>query len=121
MRKLPNSIRTYANRIRAHWQRATASIMEVARLCAEANNRLSAAQKKQLVKVLPFSGPTFSKLAQIGDDRRLHSNRLQKLLPPSYSIIYSVGQLEDGELKAAIKNSPNGFKGRSTVRIQSSP
>jgi hypothetical protein len=104
MRKLPTSIRTYANRIRAHWQRATASIMEVARLCAEANNRLSAAQKKQLVKVLPFSGPTFSKLAQIGDDRRRHSNRLQKLLPPSYSIIYSVGQLEDGELKAAIKD-----------------
>ena len=104
MRKLPTSIRTYANRIRAHWQRATASIMEVARLCAKANNRVSAAEKKQLVKVLPFSGPTFSKLAQIGDDRRLHSNRLQKLLPPSYSIIYSVGQLEDDELKAAIKD-----------------
>jgi hypothetical protein len=104
MAKLPTSVKSYADRIRAHWHRATASIMEVAHLCAEANNRLSAPNKKELVKVLPFSGPTFSKLAQIGGDRRLQSIRVRKLLPPSYSIIYSVGQLEDDELKAAVKD-----------------
>lgn len=103
MAKLPTSVKSYADRIRTHWHRAAASIMEVAHLCAEANNRLSAPNKKELVKVLPFSGPTFSKLAQIGNDRRLQSNRVQKLLPPSYSIIYSVGQLDDNELEAAIK------------------
>jgi hypothetical protein len=104
MGKFPTSVRTYADRIRTHWYRATASIMEVARLCAEANKRLSPAGKKELVNVLPFSGPTFSKLAQIGDDRRLQSSRVQKLLPPSYSIIYSVGQLEDDELQSAIRD-----------------
>jgi hypothetical protein len=103
MAKLPTSVKSYADRIRTHWHRAAASIMEVARLCADANNRLSAPNKKELVKVLPFSSPTFSKLAQIGDDPRLQTQRVQKLLPPSYSIIYSVGQLDDNELEAAIK------------------
>lgn len=103
MSKLPTSIRGYAERIREHWLNATASIMEVARLCAEANDRLSRPDKRQLLEAVPFSPPTFSKLAQIGTDRRLQSTRVQKLLPPNYSIIYSVAQLEDAEFKTAIK------------------
>jgi hypothetical protein len=103
MSKLPTSIRSYAERIQGHWHNATESILEVARLCAEANDRLSAPDKKQLLEALPFSSPTFSKLAQIGTDRRLQSTRVQKLLPPNYSIIYSVAQLEDADFKTAIK------------------
>ena len=103
MSKLPTSIRSYAERIQGHWRKATASIMEVARLCAEANDRLSPSDKKQLLEAIPFSPPTFSKLAQIGTDRRLQSMRVQKLLPPNYSIMYSVAQLEDADFKTAIK------------------
>ena len=99
----PTTIQSYADRIQDHWHRATKSIMEVALLCAEANNQLIPADKKKLLKLLPFTLPTFSKLAQIGNDPRLHSQKVQKLLPPSYSIMYSIHQLQDTELSAAIK------------------
>jgi hypothetical protein len=74
--------------------------MEVARLCAEANE-WRAPDKRQLLANPPFSAATFSKLAQIGADRRLQSPRFQKLLPPSYSTIYEVKQLGDEEFKIA--------------------
>jgi hypothetical protein len=100
---LPTSLRQLADRITAHWHKAYASIMEAARLCADANKNLDAGDKTLLISALPFDRSTFSKLAQIGADRRLQSAKVQKLLPPNYSIIYSVTQLEDNEFKAAIK------------------
>jgi hypothetical protein len=103
MPKPPTSVRSYADRIDAHWQKLTASIMAVARVCAEANEALTANQKKELFKLLPFGHPTFSKLAQIGKDKRLQTAKVQKLLPPSFSAIYEATQLEDEDLKAAIK------------------
>ena len=103
MSTLPTSIRRYVGRIKANWYKATESIMKVAQLCAEANDQLSAADKNKLLENLPFSGGTFSKLAQIGADQRLQSPRVKKLLPPSYSIIYDVKLLEDEDFKTAFK------------------
>ena len=76
--------------------------MAVAKLCADANKQLWPHEKKELIALLPFASPTFSKLAQIGADKRL-KGPIQKLLPPSYSIIYSVSQLKDNELDSAVK------------------
>jgi hypothetical protein len=99
----PASPEEYAECIQATWQEATESIMVVARLCAQANKQLGPDEKKRLLKLLPFSLPVFSKLAQIGGDDRLFQQDVQRLLPPNYSIIYSIGQLDDKELKAAIQ------------------
>jgi hypothetical protein len=71
-----------AELIRANWHKAVDSILEVARLCAQANERLDADQKKQLFKLLPFSHPVFSKLAQIGSDERLYEEDVRKRRQP---------------------------------------
>jgi hypothetical protein len=76
--------------------------MEVARLSAEASQRLTDAQKSELITKLPFGEATFSKLVQIGTDTRLHTKDVQRLLPPHYTTIYSVTLLEHHELKLAM-------------------
>jgi hypothetical protein len=94
----------YAERIEKQWQKAATSIIEVARLCSEANERLSGLHKKLLIKELPFGESTFSKLVQVGNDKRLRGSRVRALLPPSYSTIYEITLLNDKELNQAIKD-----------------
>src|SRR5262249_60222098 len=60
--------RSYAARIDNSWRHATDGMMEVARLCCEASQHLTASEKKQLIKRLPFKEATFSKFVQIGKD-----------------------------------------------------
>jgi hypothetical protein len=97
-------LKGYRQRIAENWRKATTSIVEVAKVCAEANNSLSPAEKKLLFEGLPFGQAVFSKLAAIGDDTRLHTPQMLKHLPPNYSIIYEVTHLEDKKLKAAVAN-----------------
>src|ERR1022692_2079063 len=102
-RSLPNkSIQAYANKIQSHWSRATKSIMEAAKLCAEANEVLSTTEKRALWKKLPFGESTFSKLATIGAHPRLNSAGVEKLLPPSLSTIHLATQLTEKQLDRAI-------------------
>src|SRR5262249_35680301 len=71
--------RSYAAHIVNNWRHAADGMMEVARLCCEASERLTASDKKQLIKRLPFKESTFSKFVQIGKDarlQRLHARRL---------------------------------------------
>lgn len=96
------AVSSYANRIGASWRQAVQDVMEVARLCAEASARLTAAQKSELMAHLPFRWATFSKLAQIGADTRLNAPEIQRLLPPHYTTMYAVTLLKDEELKQAI-------------------
>ena len=93
----------YATRIGDGWRRATQGVMDVARVCFEASERLTVSQKKELVQQLPFKEPTFSKLGRIGKDTRLHAPEVERLLPPHYSIVYLLTKLTDDELEAAVK------------------
>lgn len=92
------AVSSYGNRIGASWRRVVQDVMEVARLCAEASARLTAAQKSELMAHLPFRRATFSKLAQIGADSRLNAPEIQRLLPPHYTTMYAVTLLNDEEL-----------------------
>ena len=85
----------YVKHIQANWAKAADSILEVSRLCAEANRELSPQDKADLREVLQFSSAMFSKLAKIGADQRLQKPTMQKLLPPNYSIIYEVSRLDN--------------------------
>ena len=76
--------------------------MNIARLCAEANERLTIAQKRELIQALPFGDTAFSKFVQIGTDTRLHAPDIQRLLPPHYTTVYAVTLLTDHELSLAI-------------------
>jgi len=94
------SVATYVSAINGEWQRGVDAFMNAARLCAEADARLTTAQKRELIKALPFGDTAFSKFAQIGADARLLE--IQRLLPPHYTTVYAVTSLTDEELKRAI-------------------
>ena len=76
--------------------------MNIARLCAEANERLTIAQKTELIQAPPFGDTAFSKFVQIGTDTRRHAPDIQRLLPPHYTTVYAVTLLTDQELSLAI-------------------
>ena len=94
------SVATYVSAINGQWQRGVDAFMNAARLCAEANERLTTAQKSMLIQGLPFGQTAFSKFVQIGSDARLLD--IQRLLPPHYTTVYAVTLLTDEELKRAI-------------------
>ncbi len=99
---LSATVGRYRRRIEANWQKATGSVIEVAKACAEANKVLGTLQKRALIGQLPFGESVFSKLAAIGGDKRLHTQRMLKNLPPNYSIIYEITQLDNKQLNGAI-------------------
>jgi hypothetical protein len=78
-------------------------MMEVARLCSEASERLTVSAKKQLIGRLPFKEATFSKFVQIGKDARLQRLHARRLLPPHYTIAYPLTRLTDEQLETAAK------------------
>jgi hypothetical protein len=95
--------RSYAARIVNSWRHAADGMMEVARLCSEASERLAVSEKKQLIKRLPFKEPTFSKFVRIGKDARLQRLHARRLLPPHYTIAYPLTRLTDEQLQTAVK------------------
>jgi hypothetical protein len=95
--------RSYAARIVNSWRHAADGMMEVARLCSEASERLTVSEKKQLIGRLPFKEPTFSKFVQIGKDARLQRLHARRLLPPHYTIAYPLTRLTDEQLETAAK------------------
>ena len=92
----------YADKINASWRKTTESVLETARLCADANKDLKSKDRARLIKQLAFNAATFSKLVKIGSKYQLQSDPLKSLLPPSYSIVYEVAKLNEGDLQVAI-------------------
>jgi hypothetical protein len=68
-----SSVAIYVRDINQNWQRGVEAFMQVARVCAEANARLTAAEKSELIRSLPFGNTAFSKFVQIGSDTRLYA------------------------------------------------
>jgi hypothetical protein len=64
--ELSEKVKGYANAINDSWRKSTESVIETARLCAEADKKLKGADKNKLFIVLTFNKATFSKLAKIG-------------------------------------------------------
>jgi hypothetical protein len=96
------SVANYVSQIGQNWQRGVDAFMTIARLCAEASARLTITETGELLKQLPFGDSAFSKFVQIGNDRRLNTPELRRLLPPHYTITYAVTLLTDQELQDAI-------------------
>jgi len=99
--ELPEKIKVHANSINDSWHKSTDSVIGTARLCADADKKLKAADKSKLFPVLVFSKATFSKLAKIGSNEYLLSKDLRPSLPPSYSILYELAKLSEEHLKLA--------------------
>jgi len=92
----------YADKINVSWRKTTESVLETARLCADANKDLKSKDRARLIKQLAFNAATFSKLVKIGSKYQLQSDPLKSLLPPSYSIVYEVAKLNEGDLQVAV-------------------
>ena len=97
-----SSVAYYVRDINGNWRRCVEFFINVGRLCAEANARLTATEKSELMPSLPFGEATFSKFVRIGTDTRLHVPDVQRLLPAHYTTTYHISLLTDEELKQAI-------------------
>lgn len=101
--ELSEKVKEYAKSINASWRKSTDSVIETAKLCAEADKKLKPSEKTKLFDVLAFNKATFSKLAKIGGHSHLLSQDVRPSLPPSYTILYEVAKLSEEDLKLAIK------------------
>ena len=118
------SVAKYVSAINGEWRHGVDAFMNAARLCADANARLTVAQKLLLIESLPFGQTAFSKFVQIGSDTRLYAPKIQVLLPPHYTTLYAVTLLTDDELKEAIaekvliptQHGPNCRSGTANYR-----
>ena len=76
-------IEDFVSKITTCWYRSTKAIFDTATICAQADEQLNPAQKKKLLKRLPFGQSTFSQLVQISKERR--TPPIMRRLPPSMS------------------------------------
>lgn len=98
-----SKLEDYVARIRAGWQKITAQVLEVAAMCQEADKNLSRKDKASLRKALGISTTKFSMLVQIGDDPRLRKEEVKQLLPPNFSILYTLTRLNEAEFDTAVR------------------
>jgi hypothetical protein len=91
-----------ASRIMTCWHRTTEGILELARVCANADQQLAGPAKHALIAKLPFDRATFSKLVKIGNDPRLAT--IAPRLPQSFSTLYELSKFADVQFDAAIKS-----------------
>lgn len=103
----------YAPLIAECWHKTTDTILQVARLCTEASEKLSGRERAVLIRLLPFSASTFSKLAAIGKHPRFKEEGISLLAPPNYSTMYTITKLTDAQFDTAKKR---GLLGPSAKR-----
>ncbi|HEY8098089.1 MAG TPA: hypothetical protein VIE65_18670 [Methylobacter sp.] len=92
----------YAKDINLSWHKTTDSVLETARLCAEADKTLVSGEKSKLFKSLDFNKATFSKLVKIGSQQHLQAANVKRLLPPNYTVVYEIAKLSEQDVHAAI-------------------
>jgi len=95
-------IQIRAKAINASWHKTTDSVLETARLCAEAEQKFRPSEKNELLKVLDFNKATFSKLAKIGSQRHLQLTDVKQFLPPTYTVVYEIAKLSEQDVRLAI-------------------
>ena len=92
----------YKRKIGTAWQKTKEGILETASLIADANETLTTQEWNILVQDLPFGDSVRSMMLGIGNTKRFNSQRIQKLLPPNYNILYEYSTLDNDEWKLAI-------------------
>ena len=94
----------FSRAINAQWRKSVDAILQTARYCSLADERLSCADWESLQATLPFDNTALCKLSKIGSDTRLYDPTVRALLPPNYSIILEVHHLNDEQLKNAVES-----------------
>ena len=118
------SVDEYAELISPAWQKSLDATFEVCKLCADADQNLDDAKKKELIARLPFDRTRFVKLAKIGRDQRLQDPQIRPLLPHHHTTLYQLAGLNDHELAAAVEAKivrPNMKRAELTDWVKNSP
>jgi hypothetical protein len=87
--------------IGANWRKAVDGVLKTGELCARALKLYGSSALPVVLGAAQLSRPTFMKLVVIGRDPRLRP--IEVLLPPNYSIIHEISQLDDGVFGEAVK------------------
>ena len=106
-------IRRYAVAIAQAWQNTVDAILEVSKVCADADATLDYPQRMRLITRLPFGRTMFCKLVAIGRTATLHNPEIASCLPPNWTILDLARKLTPAELDDAISKrvlSPNSSR-----------
>jgi hypothetical protein len=87
--------------IGANWRKATADVLRTAELSARAFSLYGPTALPIVLRAAGLSRSTFMKLVVIGRDARLRP--IEEVLPPNYSIIHQISQLDDRALDEAVE------------------
>ena len=101
-RTLTPKVKKYAQKITDAWQKAVDGILSVGQLLREAENSLNPVEQIDLYAELPFSQSTADKLLSIANDKRLNDPTYRKYLPPHWTTLYEMTQLDDKTFKSGI-------------------
>ena len=106
-------VRRYAVNIARARQNTVDAILEVSKVCADADATLDYPQRMQLITRLPFGRTMFCKLVAIGRTATLHNPEIASCLPPNWTILDLARKLTPAELDDAISKrvlSPNSSR-----------
>jgi hypothetical protein len=106
-------ITRYAVAIAQAWQKTVDAILEVSKVCADADATLDYPQRMRLITRLPFGRTMFCKLVAIGRTATLHNPEIASCLPPNWTILDLARKLTPAELDDAISKrvlSPNSSR-----------
>lgn len=95
-------VQRYADKISSAWQKAVDGILSVSQLLKQAETDLSDVEQMDLYGELPFSKSTADKLLSIANDKRLNDPTYKKYLPPHWTTLYEMTQLDDKTFKEGI-------------------
>jgi hypothetical protein len=99
---LSPKVKRYADKISTAWQKAVDGILSVSQLLKDAENELNSVEQMDLYEELPFSKSTADKLLSIANDKRLNDPNYKKYLPPHWTTLYEMTQLDDKTFKEGI-------------------
>lgn len=110
--------RQWAAQINAAWRKSVEAIFETGRLLTAAKATLAHGQwQAMLAGDLRFNPRVAQMLMEIEHDRRLVKPKIFSLLPPAYTTIYQISQLNDEQLQARVDDGTirSDMKGREIV------
>lgn len=93
----------HARAICKAWAAARQSVLDVGRALIAAKGELPHGDYEAMIRDdLPFSTATARKLVAIAEDARLANRSHANVLPPTWTVLYELSQLDDPHFEAAI-------------------
>jgi len=97
------TVDVFIGQINVRWQKSVRGIIEAGQLAYHAHLTLKSKDKKLLMDRLQFKKSYFSKLVQIGRDKRLQREEVFCALPANITFIYSITHWTDEDIATRIK------------------